>query len=52
MSFINLSNEEKFALAHEAVIQMEAKLARHLTPEEYEEFIWEFMCNLYKPKYE
>lgn len=39
-------------MAHDAAVKLEEKLNRRLTPDEYEEFIWEFMQNLYKPKYE
>lgn len=52
MSFINLSNEEKFALANAAAIKLEKEMGRKMTPAEYENFVWEFIQDLYKPRFE
>jgi hypothetical protein len=48
----NLSNEEKFALADFAASKVEKQLGRSMTPKEYEEFVWEFIVDLYTPKYD
>ena len=50
MNFINLSNEEKFVLADLAACELEKTMGRKLTPAEYENFVWEFMQDLFKPK--
>lgn len=52
MSSINLSNEEKFALANAAALKLEEEMGRKMTPAEYENFVWEFVQNLFKPRYE
>jgi hypothetical protein len=52
LNFINLSNEEKFVLADMAACKLERALGRKLTPAEYENFVWEFIQDLYKPKLE
>lgn len=46
MFFLNLSNEEKFALADFAACQFEKQFNKKLTQEEYEKFVWEFIVNL------
>lgn len=52
MPFQNFSNEEKFVMANEAALKLEEQLGRKLTPAEYENFVWIYMQNLYKPNYE
>jgi hypothetical protein len=43
--FINLSNEEKFVLADIAACEVEKSTGIKMTPKQYEEFVWEFICN-------
>ena len=52
MSFINLSNEEKFALANEAALKREQEMGRRMTPAEYENFVWEFVQDLHRTRLE
>lgn len=50
--FPNLSNEEKFVLADVAACKAEEMAGRKMTPQEYEDFVWDFINNLYTIKYE
>jgi hypothetical protein len=50
--FIRLSNEEKFALADAAACKFEKETGTKMTPQQYEEFVWGFINDLHKPKYE
>lgn len=50
MFFLNLSNEEKFALADFAARQFEKQFGKKLTQEEYVEFVWNFIIDLHKAK--
>lgn len=50
--FPNLSNEEKFVLADVAACKAEEMAGRKMTPQEYEDFVWNFINNLYTTKYE
>lgn len=50
MYFQNLSNEEKFALADMAACKLEKIMGRRMSPAEYENFVWDFIQDLYKPK--
>ena len=50
--FQNLSNEEKFALADIAACKVEEQTGSKMTPQQYEEFVWGFIMDLHKPKYE
>jgi len=50
--FQNLSNEEKFVLADLAACKVEESQGRKMTPAEYENFVWDFIKDLNKPKYE
>jgi len=48
----NLSNEEKFALADMAACKAEKVLGRRMSPAEYENFVWDFIQDLYRQKYD
>jgi len=48
--FPNLSNEEKFVLADVAACKAEEMTGKKMTPEEYEQFVWDFISGLYKNK--
>jgi hypothetical protein len=50
--FQKLSNEEKFVLADIAACKVEQETGKKMTPQQYEEFVWGFINDLYKPKYE
>lgn len=50
--FNNLSNEEKFVLADIAACKAEELSGKKMTPKEYEEFVWAFITDLSKPKFE
>jgi hypothetical protein len=50
--FPNLSNEEKFALADVAACKWEKERGEKMTPQQYEEFVWGFIHDIHKPKYE
>jgi hypothetical protein len=50
--FTRLSNEEKFVLADIAACKREKELGQKMTPQQYEEFVWGFINDLHKPKYE
>ncbi len=50
--FPNLSNEEKFVWADVAACKREQELGQKMTPQQYEEFVWGFIADLHKPKYE
>lgn len=52
MYFQNLSNEEKFALADMAACKLEKAMGRRMSPAEYENFVWDFIQDLYKPKFD
>ena len=45
--FPNLSNEEKFVLADVAACKAEEMTGKKMTPQEYEEFVWNFISGLY-----
>ena len=45
--FSNLSNEEKFVLADVAACKAEEMTGKKMTPEEYEQFVWDFISGLY-----
>jgi len=46
--FPNLSNEEKFVLADVAACKAEEMTGKKMTPEEYEQFVWNFISGLYE----
>jgi len=48
--FPNLSNEEKFVLADVAACKAEEMTGIKMTPKEYEQFVWNFINDLYKNK--
>ena len=48
--FPNLSNEEKFVLADVAACKAEEMTGTKMTPKEYEQFVWNFINDLYKNK--
>jgi len=50
--FPNLSNEEKFVLADVAACKAEEMTGKKMTPEEYEQFVWNFISGLYQNNYE
>jgi hypothetical protein len=50
--FQKLTNEEKFVLADIAACKIEEQTGKKMTPQQYEEFVWGFINDLYKPKYE
>lgn len=50
--FPNLSNEEKFVLADVAACKAEEMTGKKMTPQEYEEFVWNFISGLYDQKRE
>jgi hypothetical protein len=50
--FPNLSNEEKFVLADVAACKAEEMSGKKMTPQEYEEFVWNFISGLYDQKRE
>ena len=46
--FHNLSNEEKFVLADVAACKAEKMTGKKMTPEEYEQFVWDFISGVYE----
>lgn len=46
--FINLSNEEKLVLADVAACKAEELIGKRMTPDEYEDFVWNFVQGLYE----
>lgn len=46
--FHNLSNEEKFVLADVAACKAEEMSGKKMTPKQYEQFVWDFIQDLYK----
>lgn len=48
--FPTLSNEEKFVLADVAACKAEEMTGIKMTPKEYEQFVWNFINDLYKNK--
>lgn len=46
--FVKLSNEEKFVLADVAACKAEEMADKKMTPEEYEQFVWNFVSGIYK----
>ena len=46
--FINLSNEEKLVLADVAACKAEQLTGKRMTPDEYEDFVWNFVQGLYE----
>lgn len=46
--FINLSNEEKLVLADVAACKAEQITGKRMTPDEYEDFVWNFVQGLYE----
>jgi hypothetical protein len=46
--FIRLSNEEKFVLADVAACKIEQETGKKMTSQEYEDFVWNFIHDLYK----
>ena len=46
--FPTLSNEEKFVLADVAACKAEEMTGKKMTPEEYEQFVWNFISGLYE----
>ena len=46
--FANLSNEEKLVLADVAACKAEELAGKKMTPQEYEDFVWDFVQGLYK----
>jgi len=46
--FPKLSNEEKFVLADVAACKAEEMTGKKMTPEEYEQFVWNFISGLYE----
>ena len=50
--FHNLSNEEKFVLADIAACKAEEMAGKKMSPQEYEDFVWDFITNLYTTTYE
>lgn len=50
--FPNLSNEEKFVLADIAACKVEEKLGQKMTPQQYEEFVWDYVTNMGKSQFD
>lgn len=50
--FQTLSNEEKFVLADIAACKIEEATNKKMTPQQYEDFVWGFITEMNKPKYE
>ena len=48
--FPTLSNEEKFVLADVAACKAEEMSGKKMTPKEYEQFVWDFITDLYSQK--
>lgn len=46
--FANLSNEERLVLADVAACKAEEMSGRKMTPQEYEDFVWNFVVGLYE----
>lgn len=50
--FQNYSNEEKFAMADASARKIEQERGYKMSNEEYEEYVWAFMKQLYFPRYQ
>lgn len=50
--FPNLSNEEKFFMADASARKIEQERGYKMSLEEYEQYVWDYIKQLYFPKYE